>query len=911
MARVCTRILIVFGLLHSTIAIGSVLLPNDGPYYRWHHGHTMYIFDKEGREAVAQLATYHRVFRRMYDRSYGWKLDERQDLILASSRHQITNAYATILPNLKSVWFPAGAPFLEESASSSWLLTLDAHETAHLYQINAKSPFPTALSRVFGNTPMAVFFIWPIFIHPNVFTPSFLIEGNAVLNESRINLGGRLHSGGARALVLAQIKENQIDPARLINDQFRFPYGSVAYLQGGYFQAHLAEKYGIEKTNGFFVKQGEHYLWPLILNRTFRDHFGESYPQEIREYVRSWEPLAQTQKSTEGRLLLTAKMVSPLNHDQNRIWFLASDGVEPPILYVYDKQSGHLSETQTNLPMGKVFFEGDVPLAVASVKHNLRNIEYSLYGENFRFDPRFRGQILTDRRAGKTTALAATNSWLETRVLLDGEPYDVAHSSVILDDHGNVYYFRQNGTERVLYKNREPVFKFEGYYAKPMEVTPDGTIYFVANTEAGASLYRYNNYEIFRVLPSDRVMNARQINEREFLIVEVGAATNRVFVAESEVLSARPAVYNYGFTTETIAPEETVPQEQVENEDREYNSFRELRFSAMDFSTGYSSYSGMAVSLLSHFYDPLEYQRISLGYGGTQFRDQSASVYYEFTKYLVKWQASYLYHEDFWRQRNHVERRAYDQSAAFGFTVPLLRWRTWDAGLGVAAIYEKRDTHDDPSAPSQTTWNTEETYGARTQFFIQHQINPPLGLFAWRKFSFGFTNRLQSKINEWTKKHNTSSAQLFYQHGFPREFYLTTTGQVAWAETRDIHLEALVTPSARDITVPLLTGHREYLVKTASAVRLEAHKVVPAHAYSARFPVGIDRIAPVIVAQATFLDESDRHPPNIFEWGYGADLQLLLFHKMPAVIRYLNAYNTRDPKKEKESLVRLTLQTSF
>ena len=296
----------------------SVVLPGDGPYYRFRKGETQYIYDNDGREVVDQLAAYHEAFRRMYDQSYGWKLDERQDLVLAGFKQQVANAYATFVPNIKSVWYPSGAGFLEDSATSSWLLTLDAHETAHLYQLNAKGKFPASLKPVFGNAPVAFLFVWPIFIHPNALTPTFLVEGNAVLQESRINQGGRLYSGEMRALVLSQIKDKQIDPTRLINDEFRFPFGQTQYLQGGYFQAHLAAKHGIEKTNQFFVAQGEHYINPFILNKTFRDHFGAGYPQEIREYVRGLEGLAEKQKFTIGTPLISTLLVSSMNHDANR-----------------------------------------------------------------------------------------------------------------------------------------------------------------------------------------------------------------------------------------------------------------------------------------------------------------------------------------------------------------------------------------------------------------------------------------------------------------------------------------------------------------------------------------------------------------------------------------------------------------
>ncbi len=165
-------------------------------------------------------------------------------------------------------------------------------------------------------------------------------------------------------------------------------------------------------------------------------------------------------------------------------------------LHVFDKTTRKIETRQIDLPEGKVFFDGDSPLVSTSRQHNLRLTEYSLYGEGERFDPRFRGQIVSDWRAGKTASLDATDSWAQPKILINNEPYDVSHSRPILSEQGDVYYFRQNGTERILYRNREPVVKYEGFYGKPMEVTSDGTFYFIGNTDL-ATLYRLRGKENF------------------------------------------------------------------------------------------------------------------------------------------------------------------------------------------------------------------------------------------------------------------------------------------------------------------------------------------------------------------------------------------------------------------------------
>lgn len=892
-------------------SMASVVAPGDGPYFSLRKDQTLYIYDKSSRDLIPQLAAYNEAVRAMYDLGYGWKLDEEMDLVLTSPKQQIANAYATVSPNIKTVWFPSGVALSEEFADSSWLLLLNIHEVAHLYQLNAKGGFNSKLKRVFGNAFVLVPFV-PLFIHPNFLTPSFIIEGNATFNESRLNLGGRLHSGEKRALVLAQIAAGDIDPTRLINDDFRFPFGEESYLQGAYFQAHLAAKYGVEKTNQFFVEQGKHYFWPLILNKTFRDHFGSSYPQEIREYVRNLEGLAKKQQRTSGDFLKRTTFVGSLNHDANSIFFLTTDAREPSLLQVFDKATKTFKTRQMDLIPGKVFWDGSTPLTASSDQHDLHHTEYSLYGEGAQLDPRYRGQIVTDQRGGKTVSLDAGDSWLEPKLLLDGEPYDIAHSHAVLDSSGNVYYFRQNGTERILYRNREPLTKFEGFYAKPMEVGADGSFYFIGSTDFGSTLYRLRGKEITRMLRSDRVIDARQVGHDEFLVVEVHNKGHDILLARAETQTAAPAMFSYGFTNQSLIPAGVMTAETVAQKEKPYNSFTQLRYSALEFSSGYSTGSGLAGAAAAVFTDPLEYQSLTLAWAGTQFNDRQAQVLYEFTKYLPDFFARYTYEEDEWQTLNKVDRYAYDQEVAVGFNLPILRWRRWDAAVGLAATYEKHDAHND-SLSALVLDDIEETRGVMSVFNLNYVIAPSLGFHPWRAFTLSYANRLETEVNAWAKKFNTSIIQTRYVHGLPMETYATLAGTYAWAEVPDIKVTYDQTTLSRDIRVPRLTSHKEeYLVKSAGALRLELTHVLTMPNYSARIPLGLNRIAPVAVGQGIFLNDDplNVYPQNTFEWGWGADFEILLLHRIPLQLRLLNAYDTRSPQ-DMESEAKLAYKVSF
>jgi len=883
-------------LLFTPYTNASVALPNDGPYTQWRKGRTLYIYDQHAQSAVPFVAGWDHAFTQNYERSYSWRLDEPHDLILLSPAQQITNGYATVIPNTKTVWYPSGAHMLEASAHSSWGFLLASHELAHLYQLNAKSEFPALMKKIFGNQILISPFFFPIFVHPNLFTPTFILEGNATFNESRWNMGGRLHSGEIRAEVLAQIQAGDIDPSKLINDDPRFPFGE-AYHQGAYFQAHLAAKHGIDKTNGFFLAQGSHWFFPLILNRTFRDHFGDSYPQEIREYVRAQQSLAKNQAFSNSAKLVSAVDVGDLNHDDNQIWFLASDYKSPPRLYTFDKKTQQLSSKSVDMAMGKVFWQNGAPYSSASVNHSLFRIEYSLYGEGLKFDPRYRGQVVTDQRAGVTAAQNAGDGWLEPQLLKDGQPYDVGHSSVILDAQGNLYYFRQNGVKRILYRNKEPVFAYDGFYGKPMEVDADGTFYFIGNTDYGSTLYKYSQNEVVRVLASDRVVAARKISGDEFLVVEVSARDQAVHIDKATAKPATPAVYSYGFPSQNLPMGPLTDQEQIRQDEKSYSGLRELRRSATNFDIGYSSRAGTILGAEGLFVDPMEYHQLMVGFLGSQFQDRMVTGKYLFSKYLPNIFTSYTYKEDFWREAlTHREKFDYNQQFVLGMQLPFLKWRRWSGEAQLAGVYKHDEAHG--LAPHSNSIGT----SSKVNIGYSHKL--PLAFWEWRHFEFGYHHRYESYVAG-AKKLNANKVHALYRYGFGDQYFGTLAATAAWAETHDIELTGSTAVLSEDISIPRLVNHNKYRVKNASALRFEFTKAIDINNYTARIPLGIFRVAPFGVAQGILLDNDSRplpardefrYPNSIFEWSYGLDMDILFAHKMIGRIRFGQSYDTRSPQ---------------
>lgn len=302
-----------------------------------------------------------------------------------------------------------------------------------------------------------------------------------------------------------------------------------------------------------------------------------------------------------------------------------------------------------------------------------------------------------------------------------------------------------------------------------------------------------------------------------------------------------------------------------------------------------------------------------MAWAGSQFDDRQAMVQYSFTKYLPDFFVRYLYEEDKWEPSSGVNRLAYNQEVSAGFRMPIWRWRRWDASVGLALTYENNDAYNDPTSPV-TLPGKEKTYGTMSTFGLSYAVAPSLGFLPWRGFQLNYVNRLETEVNDWTKKYNTSLVQAQYTHGFPMEFYGSLSANYAWAEEPDIKVSYDQASLSQDIRIPRLTSHKEeYLVKNAGSIRLEITNVRTIPAYSARIPFGLSRIAPVVVGQGIFLDDdpANLYPPNTFEWGWGADFELLFLHRVPLRLRILNAYDTRSPIDRGNTDAKLTYKTTF
>ena len=465
-------------------------------------------------------------------------------ILFSSPRHQISNAhvffytlpfvqiYASNNPNLMDLW-----------SLFDWSEDTLIHELNHIYQFSQ-------------NRQWENFFFWPlfglfdksivsIFLYRNKLMPTWMLEGDAVLSESLYGSGGRLWSGAARAFVFSQMKESRISLKRLLKP-YKDPFSNLEkYLHGAFFFSYLKSQYGLKKIKDFFYESSR-YL-PLDyygLNSSLKRAFDSDLKALFQGYKNYYQEKAGKQKFSAQPVLFKSKIFAPLNSDEGSLYFLISDLKSPAELVVWNKKDNTFKKRKAYLPVGKVFYRNGKYVSPGNTKVNSVSIEYTLIKEGFKPVSKYNSQYVMDFYGDQALFVDMQKSHTHNALHLGDAFYDSIHSSALADSEGSVYYFKQNGENRTLYKNKKPLIEFRSYYAYPVELNPT-SVYFIGPTPYGSSLFVYRvNEGIYRLNSSDRIVSARHIKEDKFLAIEIGSNHYEYKIISVKPTSEQPFFYN-------------------------------------------------------------------------------------------------------------------------------------------------------------------------------------------------------------------------------------------------------------------------------------------------------------------------------------------------------------------------------
>ena len=529
----------------------------DNNYYIYEAKDYRIIFDEQYKNNLPQIVNKINHYTAFMRELQGASLETRPNLILFSDKKQISNALASLFPFSQIQINSTGVSALDFMSFSRWLDGVFFHELNHIYQLSHSS-MPKFFRKTL-KTPGGILYGILFFAFPNQFLPNVFTEGDAVFKESLLNQGGRLQSGYVRAFVYSQIKyyQNNRDQwtERAINQTPEVFSGSDKYFHGGYLFSALAEKYSIKTLNQFFqINPIYNFIFPGNFNPSLVSAFDMDIHELTDFYFSRYGTEAYLQKSSSRSALFKSAVCPPFNYFGDNVAFLTSNLKSEPFLRVYNTKTKKWTKKRIDLPIGKLFNIDGVYYSRSSSTIRPHVIQYSLFSEGFRGRKEFHSKYVEDIKNQNILYIDAKNNIDGFKLFLNDRFYDNVNSNSLFGPEGGVYYFKQEGLVRTLYKNKQRVFSYRGFYGRLLHIDKEGAIYFTGSTPYGSSIYVHKNGVTFRASLSDTISRAVVLGNDEFLVCEITPKGYEYKTLFLEKTDEEPAFYRYHYKDTPPAP---------------------------------------------------------------------------------------------------------------------------------------------------------------------------------------------------------------------------------------------------------------------------------------------------------------------------------------------------------------------
>ncbi len=820
------------------------------------------IYTKEHTKEAKKAKETEKKILKIYENSYGFKLDDTLYISLASSNNQIANAFATQFPLNSQVNYIGGAYLVDYMSTTSWLKTLLFHESAHNFQQNAKkNPLSKFTHKIVKNTPVVFLGFFPIFPIPNIFESSFMLEGNAVFNESRFNNGGRLYNGAHLAMAITQAKANLITPKRTYNSHLYFPYNTHHYIIGGFFQLFLAQKHGVSKVNEYFYNFSGQYI-PMQTSTIFEKTFGNDYEKELSEYASWLQKEYKGFQPSMGEIIATSKSYAKLNSNKDEIFFLTSDALSAPTLQVFSKFKNSLKGKKDNFLFGEVFKVKDEYYTSSSRHTKVNKIQMGLFNSKAKVLKKTHSKIIQGvLKDGSFVYFDVNLSFDKNALFVRDEFYDYVNSSVFCDEFDNIYYFKQKDKTRTLYKNKKALLSLKGWYGFVVDVNENG-VAFITSSKNGSSLYLYDG-NITRLSQADDIVDAKFIDTNNLLITAITANGYNYIKTPIVKTNKQPYERTLFFEQRDDFKFSSFDLNESLNS-KSYNSFANLTFSSFDPKI-LASEDEIGLSILASFKDPLSQNsaNISLYHMddesvvGVGYKNSSSRVRFGANIYAI--------------ETNDKNISSRGLGASFGASYPIYKegYTTIDTDANYFISYDRAKRK--PLSISLNYKNSKQ-FG---KSLYPNSLNS-FSIFA---------------VDERGDKTLGLRYNFFYNLGY--EFYTnlgvkyTKSDATKIEQDRGIEINNNIFSIDNDpshFTMPSLK--HDIFAKKAFKTTASIYKVLNLDFYSFKFPISLRRESIYVkynYYDITFLNEKNR---KFNEYILGFNLDLLLLHNAPFPISF-------------------------
>ncbi len=832
MAKKIVAVLVMSLSLHAALPMSSVV-PHDKPYFTKEVRNTELIYTEDNIPFAKEAAAVQLSMQPQYEEMFGYVMDETLYVGLISQYNQIANGFSTPYPNNRQINYLGGAMQIDYFSSPSWLQTLLYHETAHNYQMNAKdNVISSSLHTVIGN---GAFFL-PWFTLPNIVESSFLLEGNAVLNESWHGNGGRLYSGRFKAATLQQAKAGYLTPARVYNDNYYFLYGSHFYTLGGQYQYHLAEKYGLKEVNSYWKEHSQDWYWPFFTNNSTERSIGIDFETAFDEWRKVMEEEASEMIDVEGEVLASSQFYSPINGDADEVYFIINaSGRETPELVVYDKASSTITKNRDSYIAGKVIKIADGPYVTqASAKTSPWRIYQGLFDEDAMIIEGTKSKVIEGHLSdGREVYFDVPGSFDQPQLYVGDMFYAQVNSSVLIDKEDNIYYFvQEQGKERTLYKNREALFTMQGYYSHVSGVDSEGAVYFIANTQHGSGLFRFHDGKMTRAHDADTIIDARVIDDNSALVAIMGPDSYEYKKISLSEIEQAPTEVKLFVEDEPYyhAADESMEKKEIPVLDLEepYSSFLAMDYSGTNLAFGSDSEAGFVYDLSVNFGDPLTQNTLSAyvlrnldeyTLGGMRYANNQYAIGYALSAYGIL-------------DRPDIDPGLEEDKRDFGLIaeayLPFVKRGYYSAELR-ANYFQDYESNSRKPLSAALDLRRSEHYGVSL----------------YRDFLLYASPYIASDRSD-----NAFGGEVAYEQGLPHQFYFELSGQYSQSDaesavdSRGIKLtkSQIVRFAESDPTTVVMPGLKDTgYVKSIAKGSVGVKKVFDLASYFFTFPISLRR----------------------------------------------------------------------
>jgi hypothetical protein len=208
----------------------------------------------------------------------GWPpgTDAKTEIVIADQTDS-ANGSATALPfDAITLYVTAPDDMSPLGDVDDWYLELVTHEYTHILHTDHIEGIPKLINRIIGKT-----------LAPNQLEPHWILEGLAVLEESRETSGGRLRSSMWNMWMRADVLEDNVATLDVFsNVPRRWPQGNIWYVYGSFFMQWIVETYGEQALRAMIDDYGRQII-PYAINRSIRRATGRTYEELFRSWIDS------------------------------------------------------------------------------------------------------------------------------------------------------------------------------------------------------------------------------------------------------------------------------------------------------------------------------------------------------------------------------------------------------------------------------------------------------------------------------------------------------------------------------------------------------------------------------------------------------------------------------------------------